>query len=433
MRRSWKAAAVVALAAAHLGCDGGRQRPVDGGVTGGGGDAGAAGPGDAVADVPRTADVDSDAPDGADTPDGAAPAADGRMDDAATIISGRTCEALRCPDDHVCLQSDVPLEAFCVHHCLSFLRDGDETDVNCGGAVCAPCRFGGRCARDADCQSGRCEAGLCAGTCNDGILSDDETNVDCGGAGCAPCAVSFAPAASRSLGMEPRSILASDLDRDGNQDLAVVDTGGGVVWILRGHGDGSFGDAVAFTVGRRPFSVVAGDFNEDGAPDLATADFDDDSITLLLAQQPAGFSAPSRLALEARARPRFVTTADLNEDRHADLVVSSFFYRSTDGSTLGANDVRVFVGRGDGSFVPGARASAGTNPGAVAVADLDGDGHQDLAVAESEGDGVTVLRGDGAGALAPAQRFQAFGWVSGVVAADLDGDGQLDLAASNYT
>lgn len=337
-----------------------------------------------------------------------------------------------CPPDQVCLRSDVVSEPpMCVSHCLSLTVDGDETDVNCGGS-CPPCRYGQRCLQNADCSSGMCAGGRCAGTCNDQVLSDDETNVDCGGATCAPCAVSFAERISYPVGTEPVAVLTSDLDNDGDQDLAVVDRAGGAVWILEGDGSGAFAAGVPFAVGRRPFSVATADFNGDGAPDLATADFDDDTITLLGGDGRGSFSIIGRLALEAMARPHFVATGDLNEDGRPDLIVSCFLY-DEGGTRIGANDVRVFLGNGAGTFTAGVRRAAGMNPETIAVADLNGDRHQDLAVAERGGDGVLVLLGDGTGGLAAAVRYAAFGMTSGVVAADLDGDGDLDLAASDYT
>jgi formylglycine-generating enzyme required for sulfatase activity len=101
------------------------------------------------------------------------------------------------------------------------VRNGDETDVDCGGNAGPPCGIGKTCATDAGCESGLCKDGKCgepvvktcggagelprcadgelcadpsdcasatciAGTCrpfrqHDGIMNDDETDIDCGG------------------------------------------------------------------------------------------------------------------------------------------------------------------------------------------------------------------------------------------------------------
>ncbi len=74
--------------------------------------------------------------------------------------------------------------------CINGTQDGDETDVDCGGASCDQCADGLGCASDADCQSDTCSGGVCAAaaTCDDGVTNGDETGVDCGGPTCSACA-----------------------------------------------------------------------------------------------------------------------------------------------------------------------------------------------------------------------------------------------------
>jgi hypothetical protein len=45
--------------------------------------------------------------------------------------------------------------------CSDGLKDGAETDVDCGGVECPPCATGKVCMVDADCASGTCTAGVC--------------------------------------------------------------------------------------------------------------------------------------------------------------------------------------------------------------------------------------------------------------------------------
>jgi hypothetical protein len=74
--------------------------------------------------------------------------------------------------------------------CGDNVVNGEETDVDCGGRICAPCNPGKRCVVTKDCLSlvcggdGRCVAPSCA----DGVLNGSESDVDCGGPDCAPCA-----------------------------------------------------------------------------------------------------------------------------------------------------------------------------------------------------------------------------------------------------
>jgi hypothetical protein len=46
------------------------------------------------------------------------------------------------------------------------VRDGYESDVDCGGS-CAPCAAGLTCAADSDCASNNCDNGIASlGTCS---------------------------------------------------------------------------------------------------------------------------------------------------------------------------------------------------------------------------------------------------------------------------
>jgi len=70
-----------------------------------------------------------------------------------------------------------------VDACRDRIRDGDETDVDCGGS-CQACADGVGCQVAADCQSNACDAGACrAASCSDGVRDGVEADVDCGG----PC------------------------------------------------------------------------------------------------------------------------------------------------------------------------------------------------------------------------------------------------------
>jgi len=68
------------------------------------------------------------------------------------------------------------------------MKNGDETDVDCGGRSCGPCLDGLTCAMGTDCQSAICTNIVCQPpSCTDLALNGDETDLNCGGR-CSPCA-----------------------------------------------------------------------------------------------------------------------------------------------------------------------------------------------------------------------------------------------------
>jgi hypothetical protein len=50
----------------------------------------------------------------------------------------------------------TPAPVVVTHSCTNFVRDGDESDIDCGGRDCAACGDGRTCNSNADCASGMC-------------------------------------------------------------------------------------------------------------------------------------------------------------------------------------------------------------------------------------------------------------------------------------
>ena len=68
------------------------------------------------------------------------------------------------------------------------VKNGDETDVDCGGTKAPACTDGKGCTIGADCTNAVCKAGVCqAPSPTDGVKNGDETGLDCGGAKAPKC------------------------------------------------------------------------------------------------------------------------------------------------------------------------------------------------------------------------------------------------------
>jgi len=113
--------------------------------------------------------------------------------------------------------------------------------------------------------------------------------------------------------------------------------------------------------------------------------------------------------------------ADLNGDGRQDLLCLNF----------ATGNVSVFLATGTATFVPGASLFANGEPLGVAAADVDEDGDQDVLVASGNQGLVTLLLGDGAGGLTHAGAVlppNALSRVDALQVADFDADGHADLA-----
>lgn len=241
----------------------------------------------------------------------------------------------------------------------------------------------------------------------------------------------------------PWSISIGDLDGDGALDLAIAGDGleGGYtlspgVSVLLGRGDGAFGPEARFkTGGVNVSSVAIGDFNADGVPDLATvirgSTQSGSGVVIFLGLGNGTFGQPDLFA--AGNEPYSVAVGDFDEDGIQDLVVANETFRCTlDGCEPAVpGDVSVLLGRGDGAFEAQSRFGAGRRPSAVAVGDFNGDGNEDLAVANSGSANVSILLGTGDGGFKPQETFGVGVFPRSVIVADLDGDEVQDLAVAN--
>jgi hypothetical protein len=99
-----------------------------------------------------------------------------------TCVECNTSNDCTDPQKPVCNASNVCVAATCTDN----MKDGAETDIDCGGPLCMKCDDGKACsaANGSDCKSGVCDSGTktCkAPSCTDGVKNGNELGTDCGG------------------------------------------------------------------------------------------------------------------------------------------------------------------------------------------------------------------------------------------------------------
>ena len=247
--------------------------------------------------------------------------------------------------------------------------------------------------------------------------------------------VNFSDAAGSpiSLVINPAVVAVADFNGDGKQDVAVTHAfNQGTIDILLGNGDGTFTQAPGspIPIGIAAGYILVGDFNADGKPDLAVQEESTNTaaiIEVFLGNGDGTFvPAPGPTTFMEELSP-VIAAGDFNGDGKLDLAVAHTF----------SNSLSILLGNGDGTFaqpvdtpVP-ADALGGS---IIATGDFNGDGILDLAIATGRDNATTILLGigDGTFALAPGSPITVGGSPGNLVAADLNGDGKLDLAIPNF-
>src|SRR5438105_15642329 len=73
------------------------------------------------------------------------------------------------------------------------------------------------------------------------------------------CLLSFSPAVSYPVGVNPQAVVTGDFNGDGRLDLAVANHASNTVSILLGNANGTFQPALTSATGALPLSVAVGD------------------------------------------------------------------------------------------------------------------------------------------------------------------------------
>jgi FG-GAP-like repeat len=224
------------------------------------------------------------------------------------------------------------------------------------------------------------------------------------------------PAAAYPVATAPSRLIVGDLDVDGDLDVAVPCSGS---QLSVGHGDGTglLGDHQVVLTANNPSRIVAGDLDADGVPDLVTAHGNDNRITVLRGNGSGGYFP--KQVLESIAQVGGVALTDATADGLVDVVAWGW----------GPGHLAVMAASGDHQLQSCERWSVDL-PVAVAVGDLDANGHPDL-VALGRTPSLSTRLADGAGGFLSAVKQTQLpptniAGLRDVALGDVTGDGAPD-------
>jgi hypothetical protein len=204
----------------------------------------------------------------------------------------------------------------------------------------------------------------------------------------------FAPQMTFTTGdsSRPVSVALGDFNNDTHLDVAVANYDTHNIGIFLGHGNGSFLSQTSFSTGSsRPVSLAVGDLNNDHWLDIVVANNGTNNVGVLFGYDNGSFGSQTTYSTGYDSLPYFVNIADFNNDHYLDIVVANY----------GTDNIGVFLGYGNGSFTTQTTysTSPGSNPYSIAVNDFNNDGHLDIAVANSGTNNVGIFLGYGNGSF----------------------------------
>jgi hypothetical protein len=218
------------------------------------------------------------------------------------------------------------------------------------------------------------------------------------------------------IGVHPTAMALFKVTRDGSLGLAIADRMGHLTVLLEnGLGGFSRRPNALPSFGTGVMSLAIADFNHDGTDDIALASAS--GISLLWGDGSGDFVPGMDLLLPIDCRHPLVASGDLNSDGIPDLAVIC----------VSNPNAAVFLGQEGGGMLR-SELSLPLEPVALAVADVNGDGSQEIILADPLR-GVVVMSRDGAGKFAPSTADSIAASVGPylLAVADVNMDGKADL------
>jgi|GEM_PF-2490751 len=166
------------------------------------------------------------------------------------------------------------------------------------------------------------------------------------------------------------------------------------------------------------YGIYAGDLNGDGAPDFSIPNETANDVRVLLNDGCGGYAGPTLHGLPTGSTPSANEGQDFDGDGVIDLAVAN----------IDGDSVSIMRGDGGGGFLAPQTVAAGESPRGLVVLDAEGDGDIDIVTANRGSSDLCLLRNDGAGVFLPAELFEGGGaGETALATADADGDGWGDL------
>lgn len=239
-----------------------------------------------------------------------------------------------------------------------------------------------------------------------------------------------------NTGAYPYTIDSGLLDNDAYPDIVIGTDGGNTVEWYKNNGDGTFANAVTLTAtGAEALLYVEGvhiaDLDGINGNDILATSYGNSNLVWFANNGDGTFADAETIGQSLISGAGSVTTGYIDAGNTLDVVVLAY----------ASSDVFWFSNDGSGNFTgPFTIASvAGTGPGAIDLADYDGDGDLDAVIANSDSGTIEVydnnLLPSGAGMVSFTKYTNSVstgnGYLFDIEFVDVNDDGTLDILKSD--
>jgi hypothetical protein len=221
--------------------------------------------------------------------------------------------------------------------------------------------------------------------------------------------------------MDQNSLAVGDLNGDGRNDIALLGDSG-AVYLLAQRKDHTLADPVKIPYSGTPKAIQMADVAGNGRNDLVFVDFDSPAPFRVRFQNASGQLGPEIYFKSQPVRAFWLDTLAGGRTNYlVDIVQATGRAEVSEFLRKPAEPLAGSFKRGQMQILPLNHSDAAQR--GIQWADVNGDGRDDLLVAEPESGQLSVYLQQADGTLAPPKTFPSLAGVSQIAVSDWNGDG----------
>lgn len=233
--------------------------------------------------------------------------------------------------------------------------------------------------------------------------------------------------ADSTSGIETTDLKYGDFDNDGKIDLAVVDRLNNTLSIYKNTSSAttiSFAAKIDYITGSAPYNLNIGDLDGDGKLDIIVSNQNSNSVSIYKNTSSLNaISFNSKIDFTTGTQPGAIAVADIDNDGKLDLSIVCIDLAGT---------ISFLINTSTGSSISFATKfdiAVGGTLNNIAAGDFNNDGKIDIVATNFTTNRLTILQNNSNGSISfgSSNISLSYAYPKGLAVADIDGDDKLDI------